>query len=48
MTHSTATITKAGTAATKTGSAIVTKWVLITVIAATVLGASGVGVVLAL
>ena len=43
----TATAAKVGTTVTKTGSASVGKWVLITVIAATVLGASGVGVALA-
>jgi hypothetical protein len=47
MSHTTATITKVGTTAAKTGTTILGKWVIITAIATVVLGASGAGVALA-
>jgi hypothetical protein len=45
--HTTATIAKVGTTATKTGTTILGKWIIITAIATVVLGASGAGVALA-
>jgi hypothetical protein len=47
MTQTAATVTNVGATATKAGTSVVGKWVIIAVIAVTVLGASGVGLALA-
>ena len=46
--HPMGRVTRVGTTVTKTGTAMVGKWVIISVVAVVVLGASGIGVALAL